>query len=52
MAADSANSWLDKIKPLTGVRVVAVQVDLDLPKFTRMFVELMTAPPRSPERPR
>jgi purine nucleosidase len=45
-------SWLDKIKPLTGARVVAAQVDLDLAKFTRMFVDLMTAPARVPARPR
>ena len=48
----STLAWLDKIRPRTGVRLVAAQVDLDLPKFTRMFVDLMTAPPRRPARQR
>jgi purine nucleosidase len=45
-------SWLDQIRPRTGVRVVAAQVDLDLEKFTRMFVGLMSAPPRDSARQR
>ena len=35
-------SWTDKLKPLTGVRVVHAQLDLDLPRFQKMFVELMS----------
>ncbi len=39
-------TWLNSIKPATGVRLVHAQVDLDLAKFTRMFVGLMSAAPR------
>ncbi len=35
-------TWDEKLKPATGVRLVHAQVDLDLAKFTRMFVELMS----------
>lgn len=35
-------SWTDASKPQTGVRLVHAQVDLDLPRFERMFVELMS----------
>src|SRR6266568_2254738 len=35
-------TWTEKLKPATGVRLVHAQVDLDLPKFQKMFVELMT----------
>ena len=35
-------TWTEKFKPATGVRLVHAQVDLDLPKFQKMFVELMT----------
>lgn len=34
-------TWNEKLKPATGVRLVHAQVDLDLPKFQREFVELM-----------
>ncbi len=34
-------TWNEKLKPVTGVRLVHAQLDLDLPKFQRMFVELM-----------
>lgn len=34
-------TWTEKVKPVTGVRIVHAQVDLDLPKFQQMFVELM-----------
>jgi inosine-uridine nucleoside N-ribohydrolase len=37
-------TWLDSLKPATGVRLVHAQVDLDLPRFTRLFVSLMSAP--------
>jgi purine nucleosidase len=34
-------TWTENLKPATGVRLVHAQVDLDLPKFQSMFVELM-----------
>ncbi len=37
-------TWTEKLKPATGVRLVHAQVDLDLPRFQKMFVELMTDP--------
>jgi len=37
-------TWDEKFKPATAVRLVHAQVDLDLPRFQKMFVELMTAP--------
>jgi inosine-uridine nucleoside N-ribohydrolase len=37
-------TWTEKLKPTTGVRLVHAQVDLDLPRFTRTFVDLMTLP--------
>jgi purine nucleosidase len=36
-------TWTEKLKPATGVRLVHAQVDLDLPRFQKMFVELMRA---------
>jgi purine nucleosidase len=38
-------TWTEKLKPATGVRLVHAQVDLDLPRFQKMFVELMTRAP-------
>jgi purine nucleosidase len=38
-------SWTAPFKPDTDVQLVHAQVDLDLPKFTNMFVKLMKAPP-------
>jgi inosine-uridine nucleoside N-ribohydrolase len=38
-------TWTAQSKPDTDVQLVHAQVDLDLPKFTNMFVTLMTAPP-------
>jgi inosine-uridine nucleoside N-ribohydrolase len=35
-------TWTEKFKPANGVRLVHAQVDLDLPRFQKMFVELMT----------
>jgi purine nucleosidase len=35
-------TWPEKLKPETGVRLVHAQLDLDLPRFQKMFVELMT----------
>jgi inosine-uridine nucleoside N-ribohydrolase len=37
-------TWAEKLKPATGVRLVHAQVDVDLPKFRKMFVDLMSAP--------
>jgi purine nucleosidase len=36
-------TWTERFKPATGVRLVHAQVDLDLPRFQKMFVHLMTA---------
>ena len=36
-------TWDEKSKPGAGVKLVHAQVGLDLAKFTRMFVDLMTA---------
>ena len=41
-------TWTDKLKPSRPVQLVHAQVDVDLPKFTKMFVELMSAPTRVP----
>jgi purine nucleosidase len=35
-------TWTEKLKPLTGVRLVHAQLDLDLPRFQKMFVDLMS----------
>jgi inosine-uridine nucleoside N-ribohydrolase len=35
-------TWTDKLKPATGVRMVHAQLDVDLPRFQKMFVELMS----------
>jgi purine nucleosidase len=37
-------TWNQTFKPDTDVQLVHAQVDLDLPKFTNMFVALMKAP--------
>jgi inosine-uridine nucleoside N-ribohydrolase len=37
-------TWSEALKPAGGLNLVHAQVDLDLPKFTRMFVDLMSAP--------
>ena len=39
-------AWTEGSRPDVGVRQVHVQQDLDLPRFTRMFVERMQAPPQ------
>jgi inosine-uridine nucleoside N-ribohydrolase len=39
-------TWNEKLKPATGVRLVHAQLDLDLPRFQKMFVDLMTQPAR------
>ncbi len=38
-------TWPEKLKPATGVRLVLAQMDLDLPRFQQMFVNLMTRTP-------
>jgi inosine-uridine nucleoside N-ribohydrolase len=35
-------TWTEKLKPATGVRMVHAQVDVDLARFQKMFVDLMT----------
>ena len=35
-------AWSAKFKPATGVRLVHAQMDLDLPRFQKMFVDLMS----------
>jgi inosine-uridine nucleoside N-ribohydrolase len=35
-------TWTEKFKPATGVKLVHAQVDLDLPRFQKMFMDLMT----------
>jgi inosine-uridine nucleoside N-ribohydrolase len=35
-------TWNEKLKPAIGVRLVHAQVDLDLPRFQKMFVDLMS----------
>jgi len=35
-------TWTEKFKPATGVRLVHAQVDLDLPRFQKEFVDLIT----------
>ena len=34
-------TWTERLKPGTGVRLVHAQLDVDLARFQRMFVELM-----------
>ena len=36
-------TWIEATKPSTDVQLVHAQLDLDLPKFTKMFVDLMSA---------
>ena len=35
-------TWTEQSKPATGARLVHAQVDLDLGRLQKMFVELMT----------
>jgi inosine-uridine nucleoside N-ribohydrolase len=37
-------TWSDRNKPALEMQLVHAQMDVDMPKFGRMFVELMTAP--------
>jgi inosine-uridine nucleoside N-ribohydrolase len=36
-------TWSEALKPAIDLQLVHAQVDLDLPKFTKMFIELMSA---------
>ena len=45
-------TWSDALKPAIDLQLVHAQMDLDLPKFSRLFVELMSAPtPRGGKTP-
>ena len=35
-------TWTDQLKPQTGVRLVHAQMDVDLPRFEKIFVGLMS----------
>jgi inosine-uridine nucleoside N-ribohydrolase len=37
-------TWSEALKPAVDLHLVHAQVDVDLPRFARMFVELMSAP--------
>jgi len=37
-------TWTDPLRPARDVQKVHAQLDLDLPKFEKMFLELMSAP--------
>ena len=39
-------TWAEKLKPAREVGLVHAHVDVDLPKFTKMFVDLMSSPTR------
>ncbi len=43
-------SWTAANKPALDVQLVHVQTDLDLPRFYKLFVELMKAPPQPPSK--
>jgi inosine-uridine nucleoside N-ribohydrolase len=38
-------TWSEALKPEVDLQLMHAQVDLDLAKFSRMFVDLMSAPP-------
>jgi inosine-uridine nucleoside N-ribohydrolase len=41
-------SWTAANKPFLDLQLVHVQTDLDLPRFNKLFIELMKAPPQPP----
>jgi inosine-uridine nucleoside N-ribohydrolase len=41
-------TWSASLKPATDLQLVHAQVDLDLPRFAKMFVDLMSAPTPHP----
>jgi purine nucleosidase len=44
-------TWTDAMRPATDVQKVHAQLDVDLPKFTGEFIELMSAPPQTARKP-
>ena len=42
-------TWTAELRPATDVQLVHAQLDLNLSKFTRMFVQLMSAPTPHPD---
>jgi hypothetical protein len=44
-------TWTDRDKPKRNVQSVEVQLDLDIDRFYRLFVELLTAPTPQPGNP-
>jgi purine nucleosidase len=38
-------TWNEKLKPATDLQLVHAQTDLDVTKFTKMFIDLVSAPP-------
>jgi purine nucleosidase len=40
-------SWTEANKPALDLQLVHVQTDLDLPRFNKLFIDLMKAPPQS-----
>jgi purine nucleosidase len=43
-------TWSEKDNPKLNARIVEIQQDLDLPRFTKMFVDLMKAPTPQPNK--
>ena len=41
-------AWTEELRPSTDEQLVHAQLDLNLPKFTKMFVQLMSAPTPHP----
>ena len=41
-------AWSEATKPDLDLQLVRVQQDLDLPRFTKLFVSLMQSPPQQP----
>ena len=41
-------TWSDALKPAIDLQKVDAQLDVDLPRFTKMFVDLMSAPTPRP----
>jgi len=38
-------TWTDQLRPQTDLQKAHAQLDLDLPRFQKLFIELMSAPP-------
>jgi inosine-uridine nucleoside N-ribohydrolase len=38
-------TWTNQLRPQTDLQKVHAQLDLDLPRFQKLFIELMSAPP-------